>query len=73
MYKTNKRTATPWDMANKSFPSSASVNVRPEISLCSIMPVNDIPSPFSEVVILKWNAEGMRTAITAIKSKEALS
>jgi len=35
--------------------------------------LEDLPSPFSEVVILKWNAEGMRTAMTAIKSNEALS
>ena len=33
----------------------------------------DAFAPLSEVVTLKWNADGMRTAMTAIKSNEALS
>jgi len=33
----------------------------------------DAFAPLSEVVTLKWNADGIRTAMTAIKSNEALS
>lgn len=32
-----------------------------------------LPWPESDVVTLKWKAEGMRTAMTAISSREALS
>jgi hypothetical protein len=35
--------------------------------------MKNVPSPLAEVVILKWKAEGIKTAITAIRSKEALS
>ena len=52
-------TATPWLIASKSCASCASVKLR--------------PLPSGLVVIEKWKAEGMRTAITAIRSKEEFS
>jgi hypothetical protein len=61
-------------MANRSLPSSASVNVRSDDQESArVSRVIYAPSPFAEVVTLKWKAEGIKTAITAIRSKEAFN
>jgi hypothetical protein len=55
----SRRIATAWLIERRSLPSWALVRER--------------PSPLGEVVMEKWKAEGMSTAITAMRRSEELS